>query len=75
MKALDFVIVEARRNGIRLIFSLVNNLNAYGGKGQYVEWAHAAGINVGSSNDSFFSDPTIRGYYKEYVKVKLLLLI
>ena len=75
MQALDFVIVEARRNGIRLIFSLVNNLNAYGGKGQYVEWAHAAGINVGSSNDSFLSDPTIRGYYKEYVKVKLLLLI
>lgn len=71
-RALDFVIVEARRNGIRLIFSLVNNLNAYGGKGQYVEWAHAAGINVGSSNDSFFSDPTIRGYYKEYVKSILM---
>lgn len=68
LRALDFVIVEARRNGLRLIFSLVNNLNAYGGKVQYVEWAHAAGINVGSSNDSFFSDPTIRGYYKEYVK-------
>lgn len=71
-RALDFVIVEARRNELRLIFSLVNNLNAFGGKVQYVEWAQAAGINVGSSNDSFFSDPTIKGYYKEYVKSILM---
>ncbi|GLJ47019.1 hypothetical protein SUGI_0992750 [Cryptomeria japonica] len=67
-RALDFVIVEARRNGLRLIFSLVNNLNAYGGKEQYVQWAYVAGVDVRSTNDSFFDDPTIRGYYKDYVK-------
>lgn len=67
-RALDFVIVEARRNGLRLILSLVNNLKAFGGKSQYVEWASAAGSNMRSSNDSFFSDPTIRGYYKNYIK-------
>lgn len=61
--------VEARRNGIRLILSLVNNLNAYGGKAQYVRWAKEAGINVSSSSDPFFSDPIIKDYYRDYVKV------
>ncbi|RZS00621.1 hypothetical protein BHM03_00030357 [Ensete ventricosum] len=36
-QALDWVIVEARRHGIRLLLSLVNNLQHYGGKTQY-EW-------------------------------------
>ncbi|KAL8461572.1 hypothetical protein ACS0TY_032888 [Phlomoides rotata] len=70
-KALDYVIVEARKQGIRLILSLVNNLNAYGGKAQYLRWAKEAGINVSSSNDSFFSDPIIKGYYRDYVKAIL----
>lgn len=67
-QALDYVLVEARKHGIRLILSLANNLNAYGGKAQYVRWAKEDGINV-SSSDSFFSDPIIKGYYRNYVKV------
>lgn len=66
-KGLDYVLVEARRNGVRLILSLVNNLKAYGGKTQYLQWAEEMGINV-SSKDSFFSDPVIKDYYKSYVK-------
>ncbi|KAI0501703.1 hypothetical protein KFK09_016648 [Dendrobium nobile] len=66
-QALDFVIYDARRNNIRLILCLVNNLNAFGGKAQYVRWAQAAGANV-TSTDSFFSDPTIKHYYKDYVE-------
>ncbi|KAK4398054.1 Mannan endo-1,4-beta-mannosidase 5 [Sesamum angolense] len=38
-RALDHVIAESRRYGIRLILCLVNNLQAYGGKTQYVKWA------------------------------------
>lgn len=68
LKGLDYVIVEARKNGIRLILSLVNNLNAFGGKAQYVKWAQEAGVNISSSADSFFKDPTIKGYYKTYIK-------
>ncbi|KAJ9180849.1 hypothetical protein P3X46_009046 [Hevea brasiliensis] len=71
-QGLDFVIVEARKHGIRLILSLVNNLNAFGGKDQYVRWAQEAGINVSSSDDSFFSNPTIKDYYKAYVKAILM---
>ena len=71
LQGLDYVIVEARRHQVRLILSLVNNLNAYGGKAQYVRWAQEAGINVSSSTDSFFSHPTIKDYYKAYIKVCL----
>lgn len=71
LQGLDYVIVEARKRGIRLILSLVNNLNAFGGKTQYVSWAQEAGFNVSSSvNDSFFSHPAIKDYYKAYIKVR-----
>ncbi|KAK9089795.1 hypothetical protein Scep_028877 [Stephania cephalantha] len=70
-KGLDYVIVEARKHQIRLILSLVNNLNAFGGKSQYVKWAQIAGANVTLSDDSFFSHPTIKGYYKNYIKAIL----
>ncbi|KAK6932822.1 Glycoside hydrolase, family 5 [Dillenia turbinata] len=67
-QGLDYVIVEARKHGIRLILSLVNNLNAFGGKDQYVRWAQKAGYNVSSSSDSFFSHPVVKDFYKAYVK-------
>ncbi|XP_059663159.1 mannan endo-1,4-beta-mannosidase 2-like [Cornus florida] len=70
-KALDHVIAEARQEGIRLLLSLVNNLQAYGGKTQYVKWAWEEGIGLSSSNDSFFFDPSIRHYFKNYVKTVL----
>lgn len=63
------MIVEARKHGIRLILSLVNNLSNFGGKAQYVRWAEEAGHNISSSTDSFFSHPMIKDYYKAYVKV------
>ncbi|CAL9753683.1 unnamed protein product [Musa acuminata subsp. burmannicoides] len=67
-QALDFVIYQARKHYVRLILCLVNNLGAFGGKSQYVRWAQASGINVSTSTDPFFSHPTIKGYYKDYVK-------
>lgn len=70
-RALDHVIAEARRNGVRLLLSLVNNLQAYGGKTQYVKWAWEEGVALSSSNDSFFYDPSIRHYFKTYVKMVL----
>ena len=68
-QALDYVIAEARQHGIRLLLSLVNNLQAYGGKTQYVKWAWQEGVGLSSSNDSFFFDPSIRKYFKNYVLV------
>ncbi|CAM8992540.1 hypothetical protein QQ045_007584 [Rhodiola kirilowii] len=70
-QALDHIIAEARQHGVRLLLSLVNNLQAYGGKTRYVKWAMEEGIGLSSSNDSFFFDPSIRQYFKNYVKVVL----
>lgn len=67
LQALDFVVSEAKKYKIRLILSLTNNWDAYGGKAQYVKWGKAAGLNV-TSEDDFFSDPTLRSYYKAHVK-------
>ncbi|OVA14921.1 Glycoside hydrolase [Macleaya cordata] len=70
-KALDHVIAESSRHGIRLVLSLVNNLQPFGGKTQYVKWALEKGVGLSSSNDSFFFDPSIRNYFKTYVKTIL----
>ncbi|TVU18770.1 hypothetical protein EJB05_34883 [Eragrostis curvula] len=66
-KALDFVVNEARKYRIRLILSLINNWDAYGGKAQYIKWARDAGVNV-TSDDDFFSDQTVKTYFKNHVK-------
>ncbi|CAN0879533.1 Mannan endo-1,4-beta-mannosidase 6 [Linum grandiflorum] len=69
-KALDFVVSEAKKYKIRLILSLTNNWDAYGGKAQYVKWGKEAGFNL-TSDDDFFSHPTLRSYYKAHVKMVL----
>uniref|UniRef100_A0A0D9V5K3 mannan endo-1,4-beta-mannosidase n=1 Tax=Leersia perrieri TaxID=77586 RepID=A0A0D9V5K3_9ORYZ len=70
-KALDRVVAEAAQHGVRLILSLANNLDAYGGKRQYVRWAWEEGVGLTASNDSFFFDPAIRDYFKVYLKTLL----
>ncbi|KAI3988359.1 hypothetical protein MKX01_012148 [Papaver californicum] len=58
-KALDYVISEARKHGIRLILSL------------HVKWALQEGVGSSTSNDDLFSNPYIRKYFKTYVKTIL----
>lgn len=62
---------EARKYKIRLILSLVNNWDAYGGRPQYVKWGKAAGLNL-TNDDEFYSHPTLKGYYKGHVKAEFL---
>ncbi|KAD3338134.1 hypothetical protein E3N88_33655 [Mikania micrantha] len=64
-KALDFVVSEAKRFKIRLILSLTNNWDSYGGKPQYVRWGKEAGLNL-TNDDDFFSHQTLRNYYKDH---------
>ncbi|XP_071687337.1 putative mannan endo-1,4-beta-mannosidase 9 [Rutidosis leptorrhynchoides] len=66
-KALDFVISEAKKHGLHLILSLVNNWDDFGGKKQYCQWAKDEGQYL-SSDDDFFSNDVTRGYYKNHVK-------
>ncbi|RZR83523.1 hypothetical protein BHM03_00010146 [Ensete ventricosum] len=66
---LDFVVSEARRYGIRLILSLANNYDTFGGKKQYVQWARNQGQYI-ASDDDFFTNPVVGGFYKNHVKVR-----
>ncbi|CAA7396525.1 unnamed protein product [Spirodela intermedia] len=66
-QGLDFVISEAGRHGIRLILSLVNNFDDFGGRRQYVQWARSAGVSV-ASDDDFYTNPVVKGYYKNHAK-------
>ncbi|KAJ8764391.1 hypothetical protein K2173_006131 [Erythroxylum novogranatense] len=69
-KGLDFVIAEARRYGIKLILSLANNYDSFGGKKQYVDWARSQGQYL-TSDDDFFRHPVVKGYFKNHIKTVL----
>ncbi|XP_020275643.1 putative mannan endo-1,4-beta-mannosidase 9 [Asparagus officinalis] len=69
-KALDFVISEARNNGIYLILSLVNNWEGYGGKKQYVQWARDQGQWL-NSDDDFFRNYLTKQFFKNHIKAVL----
>ncbi|XP_020231411.1 mannan endo-1,4-beta-mannosidase 7 [Cajanus cajan] len=64
---LDFVISEARRYGTKLVLSLVNNYDNFGGKKQYVDWARSQGQSI-ISEDDFFTNPLVKQYYKNHIK-------
>ncbi|WOL14285.1 mannan endo-1,4-beta-mannosidase 5-like [Canna indica] len=66
-QGLDFVISEAKKNGVRLILSLANNFEDFGGRAQYVKWARDAGVAV-NGEDDFYTNPVVKGYYKNHVK-------
>ncbi|KAL6562792.1 Beta-mannosidase B [Orobanche hederae] len=69
-KGLDFVVSEAKKHGIYLILSLVNNWEGFGGKKQYVQWARDEGHYL-NNEDDFFTSPITKGYYKNHVKTVL----
>lgn len=58
---LDYVIAKAGELGIRLVMPLVNNWDDFGGMNQYVAWAG------GNYHDDFYTNPVIKGWYKEWV--------
>jgi len=57
---LDTVVAEAKKRGIRLIMTLTNYWDAYGGFPRYATWAGAAGA------DDFYTNTTMQGYLKDY---------
>ncbi|XP_039114140.1 mannan endo-1,4-beta-mannosidase 1-like isoform X2 [Dioscorea cayenensis subsp. rotundata] len=67
-KGLDFVISEAKKYGLRLILSMVNNFK---GKRQYVEWAKQRGENL-TSEDDFYTNYLVKTFYRNHVKTILL---
>ncbi|PSR99658.1 Mannan endo-1,4-beta-mannosidase [Actinidia chinensis var. chinensis] len=66
-QGLDFVVSEAGRYGIKLILSLVNNYENFGGRKQYVDWARSQGQSL-QSEDDFFTNSVVKEYYKNHIK-------
>ncbi|KAM7264961.1 hypothetical protein ACFE04_002644 [Oxalis oulophora] len=69
-QGLDFVVAEARKFGIKLILSLANNYDSFGGKKQYVNWARNQGQFL-SSDDDFFRNSVAKSYYKNHISTVL----
>ncbi|XP_076939923.1 mannan endo-1,4-beta-mannosidase 5-like [Bidens hawaiensis] len=66
-QGLDFVVAQARKYGLKLTLSFVNNYKDFGGRPQYVEWARSSGAHV-KSDDDFYTNPIVKGYYKNHVE-------
>jgi len=61
LQRLDYVVAEARERGIRLVMPFTNNWSDFGGMDQYVRW------RGGTHHDDFYTDPTIRQWYKDWI--------
>lgn len=61
-KHVDYMLQQAERHGIRMVFSLVDNWDYYGGMDAYV-----ANSPTASEHDDFYTDDQCRRWYKEYV--------
>ncbi len=61
LQHLDYVLYKAGQLDLKVIIPFVNNWNAFGGMDQYVRW------NNGQFHDQFYTDPTIRQWYKDWV--------
>ncbi len=61
LEHLDYVIYEAGLQNLKVIIPFVNNWNSFGGMDQYVRWLG------GQYHDQFYTDPTIRKWYKDWI--------
>ena len=66
--ALDRSIALTKSRNIRLILKLTNNWDAYGGIRRYVSW-HLGRTPVQSEWGLFYSNETIKTWYKNYVQM------
>ncbi|MFP2928780.1 glycoside hydrolase 5 family protein [Pyxidicoccus sp. 3LG] len=64
-QGMDRVLARARVHGVRLVLTLGNYWDAYGGARQYVAWA---GLPAPVEGDSrFFTEPAVVAHYKAHV--------
>jgi mannan endo-1,4-beta-mannosidase len=63
LQALDYVLDQADRHGVRLLLSLVNGPPDFGGMDQYVRWCAP-----GQSRLAFYTNATCRQIYQNYVR-------
>ncbi|WP_232686905.1 glycoside hydrolase family 2 TIM barrel-domain containing protein [Halobacterium zhouii] len=59
----DYILQQAEQHGIRMVFSLVDNWDYYGGMAAYVSNSPTA-----SQHDDFYTDAQCREWYRTYVE-------
>ena len=64
---LDRVLASARQHGLRVIVTLANYWDSYGGVPMYLRWAGLPQEGFGA-NDRFFSDEKTRALYRQHVE-------
>lgn len=61
----DYAVAEAGRLGLKLIVPLTDNWDYYhGGKYTFLRWL---GVSTADGGAAFFSDPTVRVAFKQYI--------
>ncbi len=61
LQHLDYVIAKAGQLGLKLVIPFTNNWSDFGGMDAYVGWAGD------SFHDSFYTDPVIKQWYKNWI--------
>ena len=61
LQHLDYVIAKAGQLGLKLVIPFTNNWGDFGGMDAYVGWAGD------SYHDSFYTDPVIKQWYKNWI--------
>lgn len=68
LQRMDYIIAKAGQLGLKLVIPFVNNWNDFGGIDQYVKWRDISTPGGGPwYHDSFYTDPVIRGWYKDWI--------
>ncbi|MBP7936323.1 MAG: cellulase family glycosylhydrolase [Phycisphaerae bacterium] len=62
LMALDQTLAAADARGIRVVLTLVNNWDDYGGMNRYTVWRYGS-----VRHDAFYTDSTIRGWFKDFI--------
>ena len=70
--ALDELLALCAARRIRLILTLTNYWDDYGGIQQYVEWARASGEYDVYRREDFFTSPRCRASFERFIKAILL---
>ncbi len=72
LEHLDYVIAKADQLGLKLVIPFTNNWSDFGGMDQYVQWLVAkTGDTSLLHHDTFYTDPTIKQWYKAYISTLL----
>eukprot|EP01026_Neomeris_dumetosa_P036820 TRINITY_DN2976_c0_g1_i11.p1 TRINITY_DN2976_c0_g1~~TRINITY_DN2976_c0_g1_i11.p1 ORF type:complete len:487 (-),score=43.13 TRINITY_DN2976_c0_g1_i11:309-1628(-) len=68
-QSLDYILEEARRNGMKVILSFVDNWKYYNGVAQYVDWSKSAPVRNQSRPVDQFGDPNPVTFAHENEKI------